>query len=89
MQDAAGAIRQFLAGSFKDYPLQDDEDIFGLGFVNSLFAIQLVLFLEQAFGITIESEDLELDNFRTVLALSALVGRKLAGTAEATDGIAA
>ena len=38
-------IRTFLAKHFKDYNLKDDEDIFSLGFVNSLFAMQIVLFV--------------------------------------------
>jgi acyl carrier protein len=74
--EAKAAIRQFLARFFKDYDLKDDEDIFSLGFVNSLFAMQLVLFVEQTFQITIEDEDLDIDNFRTIDALSSLIQRK-------------
>jgi len=69
-------IRQFLASYFKDYDLQDDEDIFALGFVNSLFAMQLVMFVEQEFNITVDNEDLEIDNFRTINALAELIERK-------------
>jgi methoxymalonate biosynthesis acyl carrier protein len=74
-------IREFLARSFKDYQLADDEDIFSLGFVNSLFAMQLVLFLEQTFDIVVDNEDLDLDNFRTIHSLSDLVDRKRAAVA--------
>ena len=70
------AIKQFLKGAFKNYDLQDQEDIFALGFVNSLFAMQLVLFVEKTFHITIDNEDLELDNFRSINALTNLVQRK-------------
>ncbi len=71
-------IKQFLSRFFKNYDLRDDEDIFALGFVNSLFAMQLVTFVEQQFQITIENEDLNLDNFRTINALTELVRRKQA-----------
>ncbi len=71
-------IRQFLARFFKGYGLQDDEDIFSLGFVNSLFAMQLVLFVEQTFHIAIENEDLDINNFRTINALASLIERKTA-----------
>ena len=74
--EAYTVIKQFLAESFQDYPLRDDDDIFALGFVNSLFAMQLVMFLEKAFDITIENDDLEFDNFRTINALTQLVHRK-------------
>lgn len=71
-------IRQFLAKFFANYAFQDQEDIFALGFVNSLFAMQLVLFVEQDFGITVENEDLELDNFCSINALANFVSQKLA-----------
>jgi methoxymalonate biosynthesis acyl carrier protein len=69
-------IEQFLAKFFQNYDLQEDEDIFALGFVNSLFAMQLVAFVEKEFEISIENEDLDLDNFRTINALSGLIERK-------------
>ncbi len=69
-------IRQFLAQHFRNYDLQDDEDIFALGFVNSLFAMQLVLFVESELGITVDDQDLDIDNFRSINALAGLVLRK-------------
>jgi methoxymalonate biosynthesis acyl carrier protein len=39
-------LKQFLARFFQNYDLREDENIFALGFVNSLFAMQLVVFLE-------------------------------------------
>ena len=74
-------IRAFLSRFFRDHQLRDDEDIFASGYVNSMFAMQLVQFVESDFGITVESEDLELDNFRTVDAIAALVERKGAAVA--------
>lgn len=76
--DIKAEIRQFLSKFFANYDLRDDEDIFSLGFVNSLFAMQLVLFVEQTFHITVENEDLDLANFRTINALNDFVQRKLA-----------
>lgn len=66
-------IRTFLAKYFKDYDLQDDEDIFSLGFVTSLFAMQIVLFVEQQMGVTLANEELQLDNFRTINAMTSLI----------------
>ena len=77
-------IKQFLAQFFQNYDLQDDEDIFALGFVNSLFAMQLVLFVEKSFDISIENEDLDLDNFRTINALTRLIQRKKSLILQAT-----
>lgn len=76
--DVKAAIRQFLSKFFTNYNLQDDEDIFSLGFVNSLFAMQLILFVEETFHVTIDDDDLDTDNFRTINALANLIQRKTA-----------
>jgi acyl carrier protein len=71
-------IRGFMARSFDGRAVNDEDDIFALGFANSLFAMQLVAFVEGQFRIDINSEDLEMDNFRSIAALSGLVERKIA-----------
>lgn len=78
MKENREKIKGFLARVVGDYDLQDNEDIFSLGFVNSMFAMQLVLFVEQEFKVSIENEDLEIDNFNTINALVNLVERKTA-----------
>jgi methoxymalonate biosynthesis acyl carrier protein len=57
-----------------------DVDLFGSGLVSSLFALQLVVHVETAFGVTVQGPDLRLDNFRTIDAITGLVLR-LRGTA--------
>lgn len=74
-------IRDFIARSFKGHELADDEDIFASGFVNSLFAMELVTFIEGTFAIAIENEDLDLTNFASVERISGLVERKLSASA--------
>jgi len=69
-------IKEFLSRFFKNQDLQPEEDIFALGFVNSLLAMQLVAFVEKEFGIRVGDEDLDLDNFRSIQAISNLVARK-------------
>jgi methoxymalonate biosynthesis acyl carrier protein len=69
-------IREFLTGRVKqDVPV--DQDLFRTGLVSSMFAMELVVFLEQTYGIAIVGPDLKLDNFRTVEGMTALVGRLL------------
>ncbi|MFJ8582339.1 phosphopantetheine-binding protein [Micromonospora sp. NPDC093277] len=72
--DTKTRIRTFL-GTRCPGDLRDDDDIFETGLVNSLFAMQLVLFVEQEFAIELDNEDLERDNFRTVNAIAELVER--------------
>jgi methoxymalonate biosynthesis acyl carrier protein len=78
MSDVQARIKTFLSRFFRQHDLQPDEDIFALGFVNSLLAMQLVNFVEKEFGITVEDEDLDLANFRSLAAMDALVERKRA-----------
>ncbi|TFI53954.1 acyl carrier protein [Mastigocladus laminosus UU774] len=76
MNEIQARIKTFLSKIFGSHDLQVDEDIFSLGFVNSMFAMQLVLFVEQEFQIAIENEDLEFENFRTINSIANLVERK-------------
>ena len=69
-------IREFVSRFVRGHDLGDAEDIFATGFVNSMFAMQLVQFVETTFGITVESDDLDIDNFRSIDAIAALVERK-------------
>jgi len=81
-------IKEFLSRYFRNHELKDDEDIFALGFVNSLLALQLVSFVENEFGITIEDEDLDFENFRTIQNMDALIERKTAdGERSLTDAV--
>ncbi|NEO98545.1 MAG: acyl carrier protein [Symploca sp. SIO2E9] len=78
MKEAKTTIKNFLSQYFGNHELQDDEDIFALGFVNSMFAMQLVLFIEKEFQVPIENEDLDFENFRTINAMTSLLERKTA-----------
>ena len=63
-------IRTFIQ---KNLVVFDDEatfsnhdNIFAMGFVNSLFAMKLVAFVEREFGLSVENEDLDISNFSSV-----------------------
>lgn len=58
-----------------------DEDLFDSGLVNSLFAMTLLLQVEQTFAIKVESGDLDLANFRSANAIAGFVQGKLADRA--------
>jgi methoxymalonate biosynthesis acyl carrier protein len=66
-------IHEFISGRYPDIQLGVDDDIFALGFINSLFAMELVMFIEKTFGFTVANRDLRIDNFRTVGAMAALI----------------
>ena len=56
--------------------LDHDFDIFESGLVNSLFAIELMTFLEKSFSVKVTMDDLDMDNFKSVNAASQFVLRK-------------
>jgi acyl carrier protein len=75
MTSIADDIRQFILARYPTAALDDGDDIFSLGYVNSLFAMELVVFVESHFEISIPNDELNLDNFRTVKVMTDLVGR--------------
>ncbi len=78
--DTRGKIRAFienhLAALEEDTELKDTDNYFELGFVDSLFAIQLVGFIQEEFQIEIESEDLDLANFNSIDRIVAFIQQK-------------
>ncbi|HWH01312.1 MAG TPA: phosphopantetheine-binding protein [Pilimelia sp.] len=62
-----------------------DADLFASGGVSSLFAMELVVFLEEAFDIEIAGRDLRLDNFRTIQVMTGLVQRLRESEADDRD----
>ena len=70
-------IRVFLAKHVPEEGLAQDQDIFEDGFVNSLFAVQLVLFVEKEFQIKLGRDDLKRENFKNAPSLAQLVQSKL------------
>lgn len=90
--DSTGAItddiRAFFASSLDGQVPGDSDDVFALGYVNSLFALQLVTYVESRFHLTITPEDLDLDNFRTIERIAAFVVGKQ-GAAVTSHGAAA
>lgn len=74
--EARPRIRKFFFEKIR-HEIDDDADIFEMGLVDSLFAMQLVTFVEADFYITVEHEDLDIRNFCSVNALAKFVERKL------------
>lgn len=71
-------IREFLGQFISDTDIDPDLDLFESGLVNSLFAMQLLLFVEGEFGVQVTDEDLDLKNFRSLNAVSTFVMNKMA-----------
>jgi methoxymalonate biosynthesis acyl carrier protein len=70
-------IREFLEGYVAGEDFEDGDDVFALGLVSSLMAMQLVLFVEQQLGVRLDNDDLDFENFRSVDLVSHFMMSKM------------
>lgn len=75
-------IRAFVSSNLNifgdEVSFTDADNIFQSGLVSSLFAVQLIAFLEKQFGIRIANEDMNLGNFSSIDRMVAFVEAKRA-----------
>jgi acyl carrier protein len=69
-------VKRFILSSITIADLDDDDNLFESGIVNSLFAVQLMTFIEKTFAIEVGMEDLDIENFKSLKAATAFVARK-------------
>jgi acyl carrier protein len=84
MTEARAKIRQFIEQHlvvFDDEAVfLDSDNIFEKGFVNSLFAMQLVAYVQQAFGVELTDDDIDLAHFSSIDNMVGLLIRKQAAS---------
>jgi acyl carrier protein len=81
MIDQLTTIRGFVAGHLGGLEFTDQDDLFATGLVNSLFAVQVVMFVEKTFGMPVAGEDLDIANFSSIARIDQFVTGKRAGVA--------
>lgn len=68
--ELAQKVREFIESNLvvfkEDVILKNNDNIFERGFVDSLFALQLVSFIEEEFALELDNNDLEISNFTSV-----------------------
>ena len=70
-------VAAILADRLQIDGLADEADLFASGGLDSLGLVELLLGLEEEFGIDISAEDLELDRFRSITSIASFVCSKL------------
>lgn len=71
-------IREYVKANmsvFSHVDLKDEDNIFQLGFVTSMFAMQLLTFIESTFDVEVPDDQILLRNFSTVQRMSEMVGK--------------
>ena len=74
--DIKGQIKAFIVSAVNVPNLADDDNLFESGIVNSLFAVQLMTFIERRFAIEVGVDDLDIENFKSLNAAAAFVVTK-------------
>lgn len=69
-------LKRFILSSIDITDLDYDDNLFESGIVNSLFAVQLMTFIEKTFAIEVGTDDLDIENFKSLNATTAFVLRK-------------
>ena len=70
--DIRAQIREFILSTIQIPDLTDDDNLFESGIVNSLFAVELMTFLEKTFGIEVTPDDLDITNFQSIASAAGL-----------------
>ena len=77
--EVRSVIRNFLANRVKKIAgVGDDLNLVQAGLINSMFAMQLVLFWEKTWSISVPDQEIQIDNFSSIDNLTAFVVKKLA-----------
>lgn len=66
-------IRLFIEENIGESEFTNADDLFKQGIVNSMFAMELINFIETEFEFEICNEDLRIDNFRSINAMADLI----------------
>ena len=78
--DIEAMIRNYIAENIlfsrNGYPHSDDTSFLEGGIVDSTNVLELVMFVEEKFSLTVEDQDITPDNFDSVNRLAAFIRRK-------------
>lgn len=78
--DTRQRIFQFFVDKNKADGLDYDTELLNSRHINSLFALQIVLFVEKEFQVKLSRKEISMENFHSINAIAQLVDRHLAGT---------
>lgn len=82
LQEIRDRIYQFLLKLKKADGLEYDTELFKSKYITSLFALQIVQFIEKEFHIKLGRKDITEGNFHTINAMADLVWQRLGGGVE-------
>lgn len=75
-------IREFVitgVSMYGDVVFSDSDNFFELGYVDSMFALRLVTYIEEQYQITVNNEDLDIENFNSIDNIVRFINAKAQG----------
>ena len=69
-------IREHLLGGRDQVPLAAKDDLLGNGLIDSMGMMSLIAFVESRFEIKVPPQDMTIENFMTVEAISSYLNRR-------------
>ena len=75
--DLRSDVRAFVGRFFNANLIDDEDNMFQRGLVNSLFAMQLVSFVEKKFDVIVEDDEMDIDNFKSISSIINLIQKKI------------
>ena len=82
-QETERKLTDMFANKFNVEVPSIDTDLIASGYIDSLMLVELLLHLEQDFGMTISIADLELDHFRTIVSIAEFISTQQGAAAAA------
>ena len=76
-EEIKSIIKNFLIETKGKTDIGYDDDLFNMGIVDSLFGLQIIMFVEQTFNIKIPNKNIKLENFKTIDLIADLVSDSL------------
>jgi acyl carrier protein len=70
-------IIQKVLDESSDFDLATDDDLLGSGLVSSMGIFRIISFIEESYGIKVPLQDMIIENFMTVDAITAYIRRQL------------
>ena len=75
--DIKSQVTAFIEANTGEENIDENENIFESGLVNSLFAIELITFIERQFGFKVTIQDLNLEKFSSISRIHDFINVKL------------
>lgn len=77
MDERTKKLKKFILKYARQNDVEEDANIFEMGFANSLFAIQLIMFVEKEFAVSVENSIFGTDDFNSISSIRRYIESRL------------